>query len=302
MARSQGGERLRRRQRHAHVAAPLPLAQRHGRERQGRGRSFSAPGSRGRGNAGCRRWPGRHRAWGASTSPTEARHVMRVAGQVAGQVAAQVAARPTPCPKRGPRCRSSSATAPAGSAWWCTRRDCRPWCCGRNQPEPGRVARFRHHEADGLPRFYLVSAAEPRTPTPHWRVQGKPYAPRIEEGDELRFDLRANPVVTTRGDDGRARRHDMVMQERKRLLAERGLAANESDGARRRNRRRFAAGRGLRAAPWEERRPALLDRGFQWPAARARPGRAEPGAVRRRRPRQGLRLRAAAGARTRVSS
>jgi CRISPR system Cascade subunit CasE len=83
---------------------------------------------------------------------------------------------------------------------------------------------FRRQDIDGLPRYYVVSAAEPRSPTPDWAVHSKPYAPRLESGDELRFDLRANPVVTTRGADGRARRHDVVMQEKKRLLGERGLA------------------------------------------------------------------------------
>src|SRR5574337_47048 len=91
---------------------------------------------------------------------------------------------------------------------------------------PGSPRRFlfRRHDVDGMPRFYVVSAAEPSSPTPNWIVHSKPYAPRLAEGDELQFDLRANPVVTIRGADGRARRHDVVMQEKKRLLAARGLA------------------------------------------------------------------------------
>jgi CRISPR system Cascade subunit CasE len=90
---------------------------------------------------------------------------------------------------------------------------------------PGAPRRFvfRRHDVDGVPRFYVVSAAEPCAPTPHWSVHTKPYAPRLEAGDVLSFELRANPVVTTRSADGRARRHDVVMQEKKRLLAERGL-------------------------------------------------------------------------------
>jgi len=94
-------------------------------------------------------------------------------------------------------------------------------------PAPPGAARrfvFRRQDVDGLPRFYVVSAAEPRAPTPDWAVRSKPYAPRLEADDELWFDLRANPVVTTRGADGRGRRHDVVMQEKRRLLTERGLA------------------------------------------------------------------------------
>jgi len=91
---------------------------------------------------------------------------------------------------------------------------------------PGAPRRFlfRRLDVDGLPRFYVVSAAEPASPTPNWLVQSKSYAPRLAAGDELQFDLRANPVVTTHDTDGRARRHDVVMQEKKRLLVERGLA------------------------------------------------------------------------------
>lgn len=91
---------------------------------------------------------------------------------------------------------------------------------------PGSPRRFvfRRHDVDGLPRFYVVSAAEPCAPTPHWSVRTKPYAPRLEAGDVLNFELRANPVVTTRNTAGRASRHDVVMQAKKRLLAERGLA------------------------------------------------------------------------------
>ncbi|MCU0922945.1 MAG: type I-E CRISPR-associated protein Cas6/Cse3/CasE [Burkholderiaceae bacterium] len=91
---------------------------------------------------------------------------------------------------------------------------------------PGTARRFvfRRHDVEGLPRFYVVSDTEPRSPVPNWAVRSKPYAPRLAVGDVLQFDLRANPVVTTRGADGRARRHDAVMQEKKRLLAKRGLA------------------------------------------------------------------------------
>ena len=45
----------------------------------------------------------------------------------------------------------------------------------------------------------------------------------LEVGTRLRFDLRANPVVT-HAHDGKRGRHDVVMQEKKRLLKERGLA------------------------------------------------------------------------------
>jgi len=118
----------------------------------------------------------------------------------------------------------------------CERAAAHDWIAGAYQQHqwlwrflpapPGAPRRFvfRRQDADGLPRFYVVSTIVPCAPTPDWTVHSKPYTPRLTAGDQLQFDLRANPVVTTRGADGRARRHDVVMQEKKRLLAERGLA------------------------------------------------------------------------------
>lgn len=94
-------------------------------------------------------------------------------------------------------------------------------------PAPAGSARqflFRRRDVEGLPRFYVVSAALPQAPTPAWLVSSKPYAPELHEGECLRFELRANPVVTLRDATGRAARHDVVMQEKTRLLRERGLA------------------------------------------------------------------------------
>jgi CRISPR system Cascade subunit CasE len=90
---------------------------------------------------------------------------------------------------------------------------------------PGTPRRFvfRRRDVDGLPRWYVVSPEPPVAPTPCWDVHAKPYDPVLREGDWLAFELRANPVVTTRGADGRAVRHDVVMQRKKQLLAERGL-------------------------------------------------------------------------------
>ena len=75
----------------------------------------------------------------------------------------------------------------------------------------------------GLPRFYVVSDREPIAPSPHWQVQSKPYAPDLEAGNTLAFELRANPVVTTRNASGKPARHDVVMQEKNRLTKQRNL-------------------------------------------------------------------------------
>lgn len=93
-------------------------------------------------------------------------------------------------------------------------------------PAPPGTARnflFRRRDVDGLPRFYVMSEHAPVAPTAHWQAHTKPYAPALAAGDRLAFDLRANPVVTTRNAAGKAARHDVVMQEKTRLLKERGL-------------------------------------------------------------------------------
>ena len=94
-------------------------------------------------------------------------------------------------------------------------------------PAPAGTPRsflFRRRDVDGLPRLYVVSDREPVTPSPHWTVQTKPYSPELRSGQWLAFELRANPVVAVRDAAGRQARHDVVMQEKKRLLQARGLA------------------------------------------------------------------------------
>lgn len=91
-------------------------------------------------------------------------------------------------------------------------------------PGTERQFLFRRRDVEGLPRFYVVSADEPVSPTPHWQVSSKLYAPELQVGERLNFELRANPVVTVRDEAGRAHRHDVVMQHKTSLLRERGLA------------------------------------------------------------------------------
>ena len=85
-------------------------------------------------------------------------------------------------------------------------------------PGTPRSFLFRRRDVDGLPRFYVVSDRAPVAPSPHWQVQSKPYTPALAAGDRVAFELRANPVVTIRNAAGKAARHDVVMQEKARLL------------------------------------------------------------------------------------
>lgn len=81
---------------------------------------------------------------------------------------------------------------------------------------------FRRWDAGDLIRFYVLSQRAPRIQGNAWSLQTRDYAPKLKTGMRFRFDLRANPTVAERH-DGKARRHDVVMREKKRLLAERGL-------------------------------------------------------------------------------
>lgn len=97
-------------------------------------------------------------------------------------------------------------------------------------PAPKGTARdflFRRRDVDRLPRYYTVSSRPPETDSQAWHVQSRAYQPRIPAGTRLSFDLRANPAISRTHESG-ARRHDVVMDEKKRLLAARGLPSWES--------------------------------------------------------------------------
>ena len=81
---------------------------------------------------------------------------------------------------------------------------------------------FRQRETDGVPRYYVVSHRTPVDKGGAWRAETRDYAPQVHEGERLQFELRANPTV--RHDrDGKSKRHDVVMEAKRKLLVERGL-------------------------------------------------------------------------------
>ena len=82
---------------------------------------------------------------------------------------------------------------------------------------------FRRHEGEGLPRYYVVSQRAPSEEPGVWKVQTREYSPQVNAGERLQFELRANPTVR-HGRDGKSKRHDVVMEAKKKLLAPRGLS------------------------------------------------------------------------------
>lgn len=81
---------------------------------------------------------------------------------------------------------------------------------------------FRRHEVQGVPRYHLVSKRTPQSPGPDWQLQTRAYDPQLVAGERLSFELCASPTV--RHDrEGKSKRHDVVENAKKQLLAGRGL-------------------------------------------------------------------------------
>ena len=86
---------------------------------------------------------------------------------------------------------------------------------------------FRTEQQKGLPVFFVLSRRQPQDHVGLWRIESKPYRPDIRPGDSLAFKLRANPTVARPGESGgKSRRHDVVMDTKKRMDWK-GLAENE---------------------------------------------------------------------------
>lgn len=85
---------------------------------------------------------------------------------------------------------------------------------------PNQQRDFLYHKAPEA--YYLLSARQPMANvSPVWHIQTKPYAPQLQTGQTLRFQLRANPVITTphpnaaKAEAGKTVRHDVVMHHKK---------------------------------------------------------------------------------------
>jgi CRISPR system Cascade subunit CasE len=85
---------------------------------------------------------------------------------------------------------------------------------------------YRREDAGNWPRYYAVSNREPEDKEGLWRIESKPYAPKLTKGMTLAFSLRVNPVVARKGDDGKQRRHDVVM-DYKHKIGFKDLSPNE---------------------------------------------------------------------------
>lgn len=65
---------------------------------------------------------------------------------------------------------------------------------------------FRHENIADDPTFWMLSETAPIDARGHWRIRSRPFAPQLAVGDCLQFQLRANPSISVRRDDGDGQR------------------------------------------------------------------------------------------------
>jgi CRISPR system Cascade subunit CasE len=101
-------------------------------------------------------------------------------------------------------------------------------------PEQKRDFLYRFEDSGSRPSFLVLSVSTPQDDDRGlWRIETKTFEPVLRKGQRLGFRLRASPVVRrTDGVDGtqrRARRHDVVMDRKKRLARMGERSSSDSD-------------------------------------------------------------------------
>jgi CRISPR system Cascade subunit CasE len=102
------------------------------------------------------------------------------------------------------------------------------WRLFDDAPARRRDFLYRLEDAPGEVLLHAVSARPPRDEAGLWQVETKVYDPQLAAGEALAFCLRANAVRSARV-DGRVKRHDVVLDLKKRLTAE-GVAPQDLPG------------------------------------------------------------------------
>lgn len=70
-----------------------------------------------------------------------------------------------------------------------------------------------------LPLYYVLSMHPPKSESPIFNVETKPFTPAVKEGELLSFRLRANPTVAKKdGQSKHSKRHDVVMDAQRQWL------------------------------------------------------------------------------------
>lgn len=93
------------------------------------------------------------------------------------------------------------------------------WALFSDRYERKRDFIYRWETDQQYPVLYLVSAREPVDPEGIFKLETKPYDPKLRAGAPLSFSLRANAVVKKRDENGRQHVHDVVMDLKRQLRA-----------------------------------------------------------------------------------
>ena len=88
------------------------------------------------------------------------------------------------------------------------------WNFFSGDPDAERDFLFRYELRHGMLKYYILSQRIPRDETGMWEIASKELKPSLQPGEKLAFVLRANPVITVKDENGKRRRHDVVMHEK----------------------------------------------------------------------------------------
>ena len=91
------------------------------------------------------------------------------------------------------------------------------WNLFSDGPDRQRDFLFRQMRSEQGPFFFTVSRRPPEDANGLWNILIKDYTPRLAVGEELFFNLLANPIISRRDDQGRQSRHDVIMEARYKL-------------------------------------------------------------------------------------
>ncbi len=95
------------------------------------------------------------------------------------------------------------------------------WSLFTDHDERERDFLYRWEDGQQLPVLYTISEREPVDTNGFFVLdQAKVYEPKLSEGQRLVFSVRVNPIVSTRDENDRQQRHDVVMRKKKLLEAE----------------------------------------------------------------------------------
>ncbi len=93
------------------------------------------------------------------------------------------------------------------------------WKLFSDAPDRKRDFIYRHDITSQGHVFLAVSQRRPEPLDDFLNVETKDYYPKIKKGMRLGFSLRANPVRSARDENQKLKRHDVVMDSKKKLAA-----------------------------------------------------------------------------------